>query len=75
MDDLERMIRDGETTVHEVVEQASLERLDNLLTMLKRHRPAAEICTALLERIAGSPLDQFSQLKAIYFHHCINGVT
>jgi hypothetical protein len=73
MDDLERMIRDGETTVREVVEQASLERLDYLLTMLKRHRPTAEICTALLERIARSPLDQFNQAKAIYFHHCVNG--
>ena len=51
MDDLERMIRDGETTV----------------------RPAAEICTALLERIARSPLDQFNQLKTIYFDHCVNG--
>jgi len=26
-----------------------------------------------MARIARAPLDQFSQLKAIYFHHCVNG--
>ncbi len=73
MDVLERMIRDGKVTASEIVERASLERLDDVLTMLKRHRPTAEIRTVLLERIARSPLDQFNQLKAIYFHHCIDG--
>jgi 16S rRNA C1402 N4-methylase RsmH len=69
------MIRDGKVTASEVVERASLERLDDVLTILKRHRPTTEVCTALLERIARSPLDQFNRLKAVYFHHCINGAT
>src|SRR5262249_40762264 len=56
MDVLERMVRDGKITVYEVVQQASLDRLDQVLTMLKRHQPAADICTALLERIARAPL-------------------
>jgi hypothetical protein len=38
-----------------------LSRLNNLLTILKRHRPTAEICTAFQERITRSPLDQFNQ--------------
>ncbi len=60
MDVLERMIRDGKVTASEVVEQASLERLDDVLTMLIRHLPRKEICDALLGRIARAPLDQFN---------------
>jgi hypothetical protein len=73
MDVLERMVRDGKITVYEVVQQASLERLDAVLTMLKRHQPVTDICTALLERIARAPLAQFGQLKTVYFHHCVSG--
>jgi len=75
MDVLERMVRDGKITVYEVVQQASLDRLDQVLTMLKRHQPAADICTALLERIARAPLHQFGQLKTVYFHHCVSDAT
>ena len=72
MDVLERMIRDGKIAVYEVVEQAPLDRLDDVVTLLRRHQPTTEVCTALLERIACAPLDQFNQLKTIYFHHCVN---
>jgi hypothetical protein len=75
MDVLERMVRDGKITVYEVVQKASLDRLDEVLAMLKRHDPATDLCTALLARIARAPLDQFSQLKAIFLHHCASGTT
>ena len=75
MDVLERMVRDGRITVYEVVQRASLDRLEEVLAMLKRHQPVADICTALLERIARAPLHQFSQLKTLYFQHCVSGAT
>jgi hypothetical protein len=68
---LERLVRDGKITVYEVVEQTSLDRLNDVVTMLLRHQSSTEVCTALLDRIARSPLDQFNHLKAIYFHACV----
>ena len=37
---------------------------------LKRHRPAAEVRKALVERIAHAPLSDFESLKHIYLKHC-----
>jgi hypothetical protein len=67
------MVRDRKITVEEVVRHASLDRLGDVVTVLMRYHSSQEVCSARLERIASSPLDQFNRLKAIYFDHCVGG--
>jgi hypothetical protein len=67
---LERMVCDGKITVYEVVQKTSLDRLDEVVAMLRRHDSAGDLCAALLARIARAPLDQFNQLKGIFVRHC-----
>jgi len=68
---LERLVHDGKISVYEVVEQTSLDRLNDVVTMLLRHHSSTEVCTALRDRIARSPLAQFNRLKTIYFQACV----
>ena len=70
MEVLERLVHDGKISVYEVVEQTSLDRLNDVVTMLLRHHSSTEVCTALRDRIARSPLAQFNHLKAIYLRAC-----
>lgn len=67
---LERMLLAGKVATNDILKQTPLHDLDAVLTLLKRHRPAGEVCTALLEEIASAPLNQFNELKLVYFRHC-----
>ena len=68
---LERMIRSGKLSTSEVLGQTPVDRLEEAVELLKRHRPANDICEALVERIAKAPLDDFNALKGVYFAHCV----
>ena len=67
---LERLLLAGKITTDDLLEQTPLQDLDVVLTLLKRHRPVGEVCTALLEEIATTPLSEFNALKLVYFRHC-----
>ncbi|HKA58494.1 MAG TPA: hypothetical protein VKD28_07750 [Gemmatimonadales bacterium] len=69
---LERMIRSGKLSTTEVLGQTPVDRLEEALVLLKRHRPANDVCQALTERIASAPLDDFNALKGLYFAHCVD---
>jgi thymidylate kinase len=67
---LEHLLRAGKITTNDLLKQTLRQDLDVVLTLLKRHRPAGEVCTALLEEMATAPLSEFSALKLVYFRHC-----
>ena len=69
---LERMIRTGKLSAEDVLWQTPLDQLDEAVRLLKRYRPAKDICQALTERIARAPLDDFNALKNLYFRHCVD---
>jgi len=69
---LERIIRSGKLSTSEVLGQTPVDRLEEAVELLKRHRPANDICEALVERIAKAPLDDFNALKGVYFAHCVD---
>lgn len=67
---LERLVRGGRITAAEVLAEASLDSLDETVTMLKRHCTPKDIRAALEDRIAKAPLGDFEVLKNLYFRHC-----
>ena len=67
---LDKMVRAGKMTVNDVVARAPMDKLDETVTMLLRHRAVQEVCAALTERIKRAPLDDFQGLKDLYFKHC-----
>jgi len=67
---LERMLLAGNITTNAVLKQTPLYDLDAVLTLLKRHRPIGEVCSAMLEQIATAPPYEFDALKLVYFRHC-----
>jgi len=67
---LDGMVRAGKMTVNDVVARAPMDKLDETLTMLLRHRAVPEVSAALTERIKRAPLDDFQELKHLYFKHC-----
>lgn len=67
---LERLVRGGRITAAEVLAQASVDSLDETVTMLRRHCAPKEVCAALVDRIAKAPLGDFEALKNVYFRHC-----
>ena len=66
---LEQMLSTGKVTSAEVLADAPLDVLDEALTMLMRHRPAKEVCNALMDRITRTPIEDLSALKGVYFKH------
>ena len=64
------LLRSGKLTVFEVLQQVSLEELDEAVAFLKKHRPGSEVCRALEAIIATSPLSEFQTLQVIYRRHC-----
>jgi hypothetical protein len=66
----ERLVRSGKITAGEVLAHASIDTLDEALTVLKRHCAGRDVCDALVARIAKAPLQDFEALKALYFRHC-----
>ena len=54
----------------DILRRTRADRIDEVMTIFKRHRPADEMCRALYERIGKAPLAEFDLLKAAYFKHC-----
>jgi hypothetical protein len=69
---LERMIRAGKLSATDVLQQTPVDQLEDAVALLKRLRPAKDICQALTERIARAPADDFDALKSLYFQHCVD---
>jgi hypothetical protein len=66
----ERMLQGGGLTPEDILRHTAAGRIDEVVAILKRHRPADEVCRALYERIGGAPLQEFETLKVAYFKHC-----
>jgi len=58
----------------ELLKRTPIDRLEETVQALKRHRPAAEVRKALVERLAHAPLSDFESLKHIYLKHCGDAV-
>jgi hypothetical protein len=68
---LENALCAGKISSVEVLLQTPIDGLDEVLTMLMRHRSAGEVCKALMERIGAAPLDELNALKGVhYFRRC-----
>ena len=67
---IERMVRARKTAAEELLMQAPIDGLDEVLTMLRRYCSAEEVCAALTERIAKAPIEDLETLKNVYFKHC-----
>ena len=59
---IERMIRARKTAAEELLMQAPIDGLDEVLTMLRRYCSAEEVCAALTERIAKAPIEDLETL-------------
>jgi hypothetical protein len=74
---LENALCAGKISSVEVLLQTPIDGLDEVLTMLMRHRSAGEVCKALMERIGAAPLDEFNALKLDLYAgrsaHRVNG--
>ena len=60
---IERMVRARKTAMEELLMQAPIDGLDEVLTMLRRHRSTEEVCAALTERIAKAPIEDLETLR------------
>jgi len=67
---IEDLLQGGKATTFEILQQVALEDLDEAVAVLKRHKPADEVCNALKTRIGMAPLAQFQTLSAVYRKHC-----
>ena len=67
---VEDLVRDGKSTAFEILQQIPLAELDEAVAVLKQHKPADEVCQALVSLIAAAPLGQFAALSAVYRRHC-----
>lgn len=63
--------RDNDSPALELLAAAPIERLDEVVAHLKKYRPAAEICDAMMKLIALAPLSEFLALRDIYRRHCV----
>jgi len=67
---IEDLLQGGKATTFEILQQVALEDLDEAVAVLKRHKPADEVCNALKALIAMAPLAQFQTLSPVYRKHC-----
>jgi hypothetical protein len=63
-------VEDERLPVISILRRTPLERLEETVRALKRDRPAAEVRQAMVDLIAGAPLEHFGHLKAIFMAHC-----
>ena len=63
-------VDDQRVPIIEILRRTPLERLDKTVRALKRHRSRAELRQAMLDLIAGAPLEHFGNLKAVFMAHC-----
>ena len=62
--------KDERVPIIAILRRTPLERLDKTVRALKRHRSGAELRQAMLDLIAGAPLEHFGTLKAVFMAHC-----
>lgn len=61
---------DLDSSAVEVLKHTPLDRLEEAVEALKKHRPHAEVRQAMVEVIARATLADFDVLKNIYLKHC-----
>ena len=66
----ERMLASRGLTAFEVLQEMSLEDLDETVQVLKRYKPAGEVRNALVAYLALAPLSEFDALRVILRKHC-----
>jgi hypothetical protein len=67
---IEEMVRARKIAVDELLMQAPIDGLDEVLTMLRRHLSTEEVCAALTERAAKAPIEDLEALRNVYLKHC-----
>jgi hypothetical protein len=63
-------VDDERVPIIEILRRTPLERLDKTVHALKQHRSDAELRQAMLDLIAGAPLEHFGTLKVVFMAHC-----
>jgi hypothetical protein len=61
---------DANATALELLQRTPIDRLDETVRALKRHRPAAEVRQAMIDLISKAPLSDFETLKEVFLTHC-----
>jgi hypothetical protein len=61
---------DADLTTLELLQRAPIDRLDETVRALKKHRSGAEVRQAMLDLIAKAPLSHFETLKEVFLTHC-----
>ena len=69
------MVRARKIAVQELLMQARIDGLDEVLTMLRRHLSTeelstGEVCAALTERMAKARIEDLETLRNVYLKHC-----
>lgn len=64
-----RRERAESSTAVELLVQTPIDRLEETVKALKRHRPAKEVRDAMMQRVAAAPLSEFETLKQIFLIH------
>ena len=67
---IEEMVRARKIAVEELLMQAPIDGLDEVLTMLRRHLSTEEVCAALTERMAKARIEDLETLRNVYLKHC-----
>lgn len=70
MTKIKTLLSDPRCTLLEILQQVPREELDEAVALLKQHRPADEVCAALMTFIATAPLSEFATLRDVYRKHC-----
>ena len=61
---------DANVTALELLQRTPMDRLDETVRALKKHRPAAEVRQAMIDLISKAPLSDFETLKKVFLTHC-----
>ena len=67
---LESTARGDAVSSAQMLKQAPIDDLDEVVAMLKRYLSTDEICNALTERAEKAPLEDLQTLREVYFKHC-----
>ena len=61
---------DANVPALEMLQRTPMDRLDETVRALKKHRPAAEVRQAMIDLISKAPLSDFETLKEVFLTHC-----
>ena len=67
---IKNLLSDPKRTLFEILQQVPPDQLEEAVDFLKQHRPASEVCAALMTFIATAPLTEFGALRNVYHKHC-----